>query len=344
MKKMTILHYIKDKKSWIVFYLLMLSLLNFIILLDDGIVVKTSALIYIDILLLLLSFSFFLWRFFVEVAYSKSLLNLLDHQVISSVVQLPEPHFLSEHVMDNVMRDIIQHYQQELSAMKDNTLLESNYTAAWVHEVKAPLTAMKMTIDENRADAGIRKIEAEWLRIHLLIDQQLSIARLSSHETDYLLENISVRRIVSAEVKELASWCLEKSIAVEFVGEEIEAVTDEKWCRFIIRQILTNAVKYSSIGSVITITLQTHASGNSQLIITDTGPGIPKHELPRIFEKGFTGGTGRLHNAATGLGLYLAETVSNKIDVQLSVHSEVGVGTRFTLTFLTKNEYDRTLT
>lgn len=343
MTKTTMLHYIRDKRSWILFFLFMLGLMDLIIWLDDGIVIETSALIYINVLLLLSSVVFFIWRSFTEMAYLKELSILLDKQVISSIVQLPEPHFYSERVMDEMMRETIQHYQQELSTMKDTTLLESNYTAAWVHEVKAPLTAMKMTIDENRTDAKIRKIEAEWLRINLLIDQQLSIARLSSHETDYLLENVSVQRIVSAEVKELASWCLEKRIAVEFVGDEIEAVTDEKWCRFIIRQILTNAVKYSPVGSVITITFQTHESGNSQLIIADMGSGIQKHELPRIFEKGFTGGTGRLNNAATGLGLYLAQTVSTKIDVNLSVHSEVGVGTRFTLTFLTKNKYDRTL-
>ena len=135
------------------------------------------------------------------------------------------------------------------------TVIESDYTAAWVHEVKAPLTAMKLTMDGHRSDPVIRKIEAEWLRVHLLIDQQLYISRLPTLEADYVLEKTDVHRLVTAEVRELASWCMEKNIAVEFEGEDKEVVTDVKWCRFIIRQLVTNAVKYSPIGGTIIISI-----------------------------------------------------------------------------------------
>ena len=129
--------------------------------------------------------------------------------------------------------------------------------------MKAPLTAMKMTMDAHREDPVIRKIETEWLRVHLLIDQQLYISRLPTLEADYVLEKTNVHRLVKAEVRELATWCMEKNVAVEFEGEELEVVTDVKWCRFIIRQILTNAVKYSPEGGTIFISTEVNSLGHA---------------------------------------------------------------------------------
>ena len=230
---------------------------------------------------------------------------------------LPETIFIRDEIVSEILRQVAIHSSKEIADLKHASLIESDYTAAWVHEVKAPLTAMKLTMDGHRNDPVIRKIEAEWLRVHLLIDQQLYISRMPTLEADYVLEQTDVYSLVTAEVRELASWCMEKNIAVEFEGEDIEVVTDVKWCRFIIRQLLTNAVKYSPLGGTIIIAVNVNPTGNIVLSIKDEGPGIKAHDLPRIFDKGFTGGTGRLHNAATGLGLYLAQTVATKIGITL---------------------------
>ena len=117
-------------------------------------------------------------------------------------------------------------FSKELADFRRETVVESDYTAAWVHEVKTPLTAMKMTMDAHRENPAIRKIEKEWLRVHLLIDQQLYISRLPTLEADYVLEKTNLHRLATAEVRELATWCMEKNVAVEFEGEEVEVVTD----------------------------------------------------------------------------------------------------------------------
>ena len=119
--------------------------------------------------------------------------------------------------------------------------------------MKTPLTAMKLTIDSHRDDPAMRKFRRSGLRVHMLIDQQLYISRLPTLEADYVLEETDLHRLATAEVRELATWCMEKNVAVEFEGEEVEVVTDVKWNRFIIRQILTNAVKYSPAGGTIFI-------------------------------------------------------------------------------------------
>jgi OmpR family two-component system bacitracin resistance sensor histidine kinase BceS len=106
------------------------------------------------------------------------------------------------------------------------------------------------------------------------------------------------------------------------------------------RQILSNAVKYSPAGGTIRISVRTDNTGHRILRVQDEGPGIPEHDLPRIFDKGFTGGTGRLHNAATGLGLYLAKTVSDKIGITLLVSSRTGHGTTLGIAFPLENDFD----
>jgi OmpR family two-component system bacitracin resistance sensor histidine kinase BceS len=218
--------------------------------------------------------------------------------------------------------------------------MENDYIASWVHEIKAPLTAMKLTIDANQSDPVMRKMEAEWLRIYLLVDRQLYITRLPALESDYVLEETAIQRLAAKEVRDLASWCMEKNIAVEFEGQDSEVITDIKWCRFIIRQLLMNAVKYSPKGGTLLISTEIMQAGNVILSIRDEGPGIPAHDLPRIFDKGFTGGNGRIYNAATGLGLYLARNIAAKIGISLEARSDQTKGTVMRMNFTTKNDFE----
>lgn len=338
------LNYLNDMKSWILFFAVGLGLADLLIWLDQGMDMKFTSALYFNILLIILFILFIVWRYVKETQFTKELAQLVDEPLLDWHEALPEPTFKRDEVVSDILRQVAVSTSQELSYIKRESLIESDYTAAWVHEVKAPLTAMKLALDGHPKDPLVRKIETEWLRVHLLIDQQLYISRLPTLETDYVLESTDVYRLVAAEVREISSWCMEKNIAIDFGEEGIEVITDVKWCRFIIRQLLTNAVKYSPVGGIIRIWANVNPTGNVVLFIKDQGPGIQAHDLPRIFDKGFTGGTGRLHNAATGLGLYLAQTVSEKIGIVLQVHSDIGQGTIFSMVFSTENEFDKTIT
>lgn len=335
--------YLSDRKSWLFFFLGMLILVDLILWLDQGIVVEFVAVFYFNLLVLILMVLFIIWRYKAETKFTKELAELVENESEDWLVTLPQPSFTQEKMINEILHDVAITNSEKLAKLERINTNESDYLASWVHEVKAPLTAMKLKIDAHRHDSVIRKIESDWVRIHLLIDQQLSIARLPTLETDYLVEKTNLQGLVNAEVREIASWCLEKDLAVEFEGEDIEVATDSKWCRFIIRQALTNAVKYSPVKGIILVSITFNPSGHTVLRIKDEGKGIPPHDLPRIFEKGFTGGTGRLHNAATGLGLYLAKTVAGKIGITLTVHSVVNEGTEISLTFTKENEFAKVL-
>lgn len=331
--------YLNDVKSWIVLYAVSLGLTDLLVWLDNGVAVEISSMIYLNLVLVLLFIAFLIWRYKKEMGFTKALAGLHDAIMEDWLETLPAPYSLRDELTKEVLRSTDRFFRRKLSDINEAHIMERDYITSWVHEVKAPLTAMKLNIDANRGDPGLRKIEAEWLRIHLLIDRQLYIARLPSLESDYVLEKTNIERLAATEVHELASWCMEKNIAVEIEGEDSEVMTDRKWCRFIIRQLLTNAVKYSPDGGTILITTDVAPTGHVVLTIEDGGPGIPPHELPRIYDKGFTGGTGRIQNAATGLGLYLAQTVAGKIGITLSAHSERMRGTAMRMTFTTNNKF-----
>ncbi|XOK59876.1 sensor histidine kinase [Paenibacillus elgii] len=334
------IRYVGSMKSWILLFMMLLGFTDLLIWLDKGIHIQTSSIVYLNTLFLLSFIGFFLWRYRIETKYAAALAALPEEMNDDWIETLPMAENVRDEVTSEVLRAADLFFRRKLSECKKAHLIENEYTASWVHEVKAPLTAMKLTIDANRSDPAIRKIEAEWLRIHLLIDRQLYITRLPSLQSDYVLEAAAIQRLAAQEVRDLASWCVEKNIAVDFEGEDTEVITDSKWFRFMIRQVLTNAVKYSPDGGTIVISTEMTEAGHVILAIKDEGPGIPAHDLPRIFDKGFTGGNGRLQNAATGLGLYLAQTVAAKIGITLEAQSGPGKGTVMRMIFTAKNDFE----
>ncbi|WP_039042768.1 HAMP domain-containing sensor histidine kinase [Sporosarcina sp. ZBG7A] len=334
--------YIADKKSWIALFVGSLLLTDLLLVLDKGLSISSVSIGYLNLLVLTIFILFFIWRYRKETAYLRNLDRLLEELPDDWQEGLPISVFRQEAMMSELLQKVDVSYRKRMARMQEFVHAGQNDTAAWVHEVKAPLTAMKLIIDANRQQPVFRKIDAEWLRIHLLIDQQLYISRLPSLESDYVLEETDVVRLAAEEVRQLMPWCLEKNIAVEIEGVQVEVVTDQKWCRFILRQLLTNAVKYSPVGGTVTIQAKLDETGYVSLTVADEGPGIPAHEMPRIFDRGFTGNVGRIQHGATGLGLYLAKQTAEKIGVRLHGQSDGSSGTKMVMTFSTENDFDAT--
>lgn len=196
---------------------------------------------------------------------------------------------------------------------------DSDFQIAWVHEVKTPLTAMRLLLDQLPMNKTRQQLEVEWLRIHLLVDQSLHTLRLSHIAQDAHFSNVSLKRACVAEIREMQNWFMSKDLAIELEIDDEVIVTDEKWLRFIIRQLLSNAVKYSDISGVITIRYE-----KGQLSIVDEGIGIEENDVPRIFEKGFTGTSGRKQSASTGMGLFLAQQSAKALGMHLTATSKKG--------------------
>ena len=334
------IRYLLSRKSWVLLFVLQLVIMDVLILFDQGIQIEPVSLLYINGLFLIMFVLFFLWRYKKETRYTAALASIKEFMSSDWAENLPEPGNDLDSAVSDVMREAFFQFKRKLSEQKEAQLIENDFIASWIHEVKTPLTAMKLIMDSRRSDPDIRKLKTEWLRIHLLVDQQLYMSRLPVLESDYVLEQAPLHRLVAEEVRELAPWCTEKNIAVSMEGPEADVITDRKWCRFIVRQLLTNAVKYSPPDTTIILVTSRTDAGHVILDIQDQGPGIQAHDLPRIFDKGFTGENGRIQNAATGLGLYLAQTVASKIGVGLKVKSTDSHGTTMRMVFAKPDPFE----
>lgn len=333
------IRYVISKKSWILLFIGLLGLTDLLILFDQGVSVEPTSFIYLNSLYIILFVVFFIWRYKKETRYLEAVAKLQKDMQTNWFESLPHPDNELDKITDNLLKEASIHFKQMISQVKEAQLIENDFTASWIHEIKTPLTAMKLIMDAEH-NPDISKIESEWLRIHLLVERQLYMTRLPALESDYVLERLSVQRLAIEEIQELAPWCMEKNLAVSIEGQDATVVTDRKWCRFIIRQILTNAIKYSPSDTSLTFRTAVTEQENVFLDIIDEGPGILPHDLPRIFDKGFTGGNGRIHNAATGLGLYLAQTVAAKIGITLQVKSSQPQGTTMRMTFTDPNAFE----
>lgn len=335
-----LVRYVISRRSWILLFISLLGVTNLLIYFDQGVRVEEISFIYLNSLYLIVFITFFFWRFKKETRYAAAVSELQDTIADDWFERLPEPDIELDKLTGEVLRQAAAHFKRKLSQVREAQLIESEFIASWIHEIKTPLTAMKLIMDARQGDPVIREMETEWLRIHLLVDRQLYMTRLPALESDYVLEPVSVQRLATEEVRELAPWCMEHNLAVIMEGDDATVVTDRKWCRFIIRQILTNAIKYSPSDS--TLTFRTSVTEQQKVILEliDEGPGIQPHDLPRIFDKGFTGGNGRIHNAATGLGLYLAQTVAAKIGITLQARSSPPNGTTMAIIFTDSNAFE----
>lgn len=335
--------YLVYKKSWIGLIGLLLLLMNALILFDAGIRVEPYSIIYLNGLFLTICVVFFILRYKKETSYFKSLLTLsneLDNDWFESI---PSPQ---NHFPDRMVYTLLQtiHEYEQTKRRKDHysQQMAHNDLASWVHEMKTPLTAMKIIMDAHPSNEIAQRLNAPWLRMHLLTDQQLYISRLANLDTDLLPEEQNVQDLIREEIRDLSTWCMEKNISIDLTGDTATTVyTDKKWCGFVIRQLLTNAIKYSPTGGNVFIRIGHHENESVIVTIKDEGPGILAHDMPRIFDKGFTGENGRLQHSATGMGLYLAKKISNKLHFRLEVDSTVGEGTTISMIFSIDNPFER---
>ena len=158
-------------------------------------------------------------------------------------------------------------------------------------------------------------------------------------ENDLSIETVHLREILIMEIKDLRSWCMQKGIGFDLQLEVSEVLSDAKWLSFIIRQLLTNAVKYSQESDIIIKSYQ--SDKEIKLDIIDFGRGIDVKDLPRLFDKGFTSTRNHHDNSSTGMGLYLAKKAAQPLLIHIDVQSTLKQGTVFTLTFPQKNEFIR---
>lgn len=197
-----------------------------------------------------------------------------------------------------------------------------DYYSTWAHQIKTPIAAMHLRLQSEDSELG-RALSAELLRIEQYADMVMAYLRLDSASTDYVFRSHCVEDIVHPAIRRFAAQFIARRIRVEVEPTPQTVVTDEKWLGFVVEQLLSNALKYSPDGSVVRIFM----TEEKTLCIADEGIGIAPEDLPRVFEKGYTGANGRLGNHASGIGLYLCHRICDALGIGIDIESMPGRGT-----------------
>lgn len=274
----------------------------------------------------------------------RTLLLALEQEEVREE-NLPEAAGLQESLYQELLEEIRQEKRKFLTQYDEKKKDMADYYTMWTHQIKTPIAALRLLLQDDDADTGEdgqhsggRQAQREELfKIEQYAQMALYFARLDSLSSDLLFRNCEVREIVKQAVRKYAVLFLRSGLSFALEEFEIRVVTDEKWLSFVIEQVFSNALKYTRQGGIAIYGAD--VAGNRQqgrvsyFVIEDTGIGIRESDLPRIFERGFTGYNGRMERKSTGIGLYLCDQIMGRMSHTIRVSSVPGRGTKVILGF-----------
>ena len=262
--------------------------------------------------------------------------------------RMETPSDKAETLRQEIMHSL-DHMRMDAETSRQKTLEEmTDYYTMWAHQIKTPIFALRLLLKENPAEN--KAAISELFKIEQYVDMVLGYLRTEDMSSDLNLSRCSLDPIIRDQIHKYAGIFVSKRLSLTYEGISESVLTDEKWLGFVIGQILSNALKYTRTGGiqiylknvpdkyqisndVSNITPVTPVT----LVIEDTGIGIRAEDLPRIFEKGYTGVNGRENNRATGIGLYLSNKIMKRLGHRIYVTSEEGNGTKVFLEFSQEN-------
>ena len=241
--------------------------------------------------------------------------------------ELPPPESLAE----EDYRAQLLHLRQlctELQSAADNRYRDAiEYYTTWAHQIKTPIASMRLAL-QGEDTALFRRLLSDLSRTEQYVEMVMAFLRLEDAPGDYVFREVALDEVLRQALRRFSAEFIDRRLRLDYTPTGLTVLTDEKWLCFVLEQLLSNALKYTREGS-ITVEL----AGERVLAIRDTGIGIAPEDLPRIFEKGYTGQNGRADKRASGLGLYLCSRICRNLGIGLTVKSTSGVGTTLLLDF-----------
>lgn len=253
--------------------------------------------------------------------------------LVTEIIERGE--FYDAQVLYDALYEINKATADTVSDLRKRQTDYKDYIELWIHEVKTPLAAIKLMASNGGEE--MQGILEEVGHVENYLEQVLFYARSSSVEKDYLIQQLDIAVCVRNVIKEMSVIFIQKKIKLELEMDSIMVYSDPKWLEFMLKQILDNALKYTeSETGIIKIEAKDYEQ-RVELVITDNGTGIAAADLPRLFERGFTGQTGRQHQQATGMGLFLVKELSDKLHLTIRIDSIKNEKTVVTIGFPKSN-------
>lgn len=240
--------------------------------------------------------------------------------------------FVDSRINYEVIDQCNKSMKDEVADLARNIEEYKEYIEMWVHEIKTPIAASRLILENNpskTSDSIIEEIE----KIENFIEQVLFYARSNDLYKDYLVKKINLKKIINSVIKRNANILIEKRIKIEVDNIDENIYSDSKWIEFILQQIVINSIKYMDKPQSILKFQCSKINKKTLLSITDNGIGMDEKTIKKAFEKGYTGENGRKYCKSTGMGLYLCKKLSDKLEIEISIESKVNEWTRVNILF-----------
>ena len=291
--------------------------------------------IYIPLIIMGLYITSIVIEYLKKKEFYNNLLNMLEEleekYLITEIINTP--NFLEGKILKNTLEQIDKSMLENVNKYKYMTEDYKEYIELWINEIKIPIAASKMVIENNK-NTITKSIDEELDKVENYIEQALFYARSNTVEKDYYIKKAILKEIVNESIKKNKSCLIQEKIAINIHDLDLEVNTDNKWIVFIQNQIIQNSIKYKKKEESAIEIYAKQGKENVILYIKDNGIGIKKGEITRVFEKGFTGTNGRLSNKkSTGIGLYLCKKLCNKLGIGIELNSVQNEGTEVKLIF-----------
>lgn len=292
--------------------------------------------IYIPIIVIVSYFIGLFVEYFSKKRYYKNLQNILDEldekYLITEIIKTPD--FIEGKILKDTLVQVDKSMNENVNKYKYLQEDYKEYIELWIHEIKIPIAASKMVIENNK-NLVTKSIDEELDKVENYTEQALFYARSNTVEKDYYIKKSNLKEIVNESIKKNRSILIQEKVEINTHDLDMTVNTDSKWIVFILNQIIQNSVKYRNkdIESNLEI-YSKQGKENIILYIKDNGIGIKKGEIIRVFEKGFTGTNGRLSGKkSTGIGLYLCKKLCDKLGIAIKLNSDYGKGTEVKIVF-----------
>lgn len=265
--------------------------------------------------------AFFIFINFISIKNKHILLSQISKLTDNINDILPKAQNIQENDYQNIIHSLSNEYNNLKIKTERKYLNTIDYYTVWVHQIKTPITSIRLNIQNEDSDLS-RRLSVDLFRIEQYVEMVLTFLKLENHGNDYVIKEYNLDNIIKSSVKKFAREFISRNLTLIYKPLNTNVITDEKWLSFVIDQVLSNALKYTYSGSI-----SIYLKSNKTLCIEDTGIGIAPEDIPRIFENGYTGYNGRKDKKATGIGLYLCKRICSNLGHKIIAESQIDKGT-----------------
>lgn len=260
----------------------------------------------------------------------KQVEDLLKRPVAEQSYNVEAKDILEERYVDLIHAQEKSRVDTENISARSSKDMEQYYNI-WVHQIKTPISGMNVLLQSMEPTEEVGELQNQLFSVEQYVDMALQYQKIKSTTNDFSFAEIPLNKVIRENIRKYARLFIAKKLAVRYEETALRVLTDEKWISFVLGQIITNAVKYSDKGSITISAYEDEC--NTYLSVKDEGIGISPEDLPRVFERGYTGYNGRADKKSTGIGLFLCKSVTRMLGHKIQISSEPGKGTEVTIIF-----------